>query len=166
MTSTRVSAPTSTGAHDCDPNATCSDDVGSFSCACNGGYLGSGTSCEADSDGDGIVDSLDNCPQDSNAGQYDLDDNGAGDACDPFYQCPLSNYSGNAPCFSPYNCTCTCTGQVQSAPTCLHAGNVPGTFQCQSPGAVPCEQIVDNTCDLWNSGNGAIIGTIPCDEIF
>jgi probable HAF family extracellular repeat protein len=36
-----------------------------------------------DSDGDGIDDSADNCPNVSNATQSDLDDDGAGDACDP-----------------------------------------------------------------------------------
>jgi hypothetical protein len=154
------------GADNCDVNATCTDSVGSFSCACNQGYLGNGISCDADSDGDSIVDGADNCPQDKNPGQYDVDKNGKGDACDPFYQCPLSAYAANVPCFSPYNCTCTCKGQVQAEPTCLHAGNIPGTFACQAPGAVPCVKIVDNVCSLYNQSNGAIIGNIPCDEIF
>jgi hypothetical protein len=35
-----------------------------------------------DSDGDGIPDSLDNCPTTSNANQWDADGNGVGDACD------------------------------------------------------------------------------------
>jgi hypothetical protein len=37
----------------------------------------------ADSDGDGVVDAEDNCPQASNADQSDTDDDGQGDACDP-----------------------------------------------------------------------------------
>jgi parallel beta-helix repeat protein len=37
---------------------------------------------EADADGDGVADSGDNCPDNSNAGQADLDADGAGDACD------------------------------------------------------------------------------------
>jgi len=36
----------------------------------------------ADTDGDGVADALDNCPQDPNPGQTDTDGEGAGDACD------------------------------------------------------------------------------------
>ena len=32
-----------TGVHACDPNASCSDTNGSYSCACNFGYVGNGT---------------------------------------------------------------------------------------------------------------------------
>jgi len=35
-----------------------------------------------DTDSDGVPDSSDNCPTDSNAGQEDLDSDGTGDACD------------------------------------------------------------------------------------
>ncbi len=36
-----------------------------------------------DSDGDGVPDDADNCPATANADQADVDDDGAGDACDP-----------------------------------------------------------------------------------
>ena len=36
----------------------------------------------ADTDGDGVADALDNCPQDPNPGQTDTDGDGVGDACD------------------------------------------------------------------------------------
>jgi len=36
-----------------------------------------------DTDGDGVADTQDNCPQYSNANQLDTDGDGAGDACDP-----------------------------------------------------------------------------------
>ncbi|HWV37224.1 MAG TPA: thrombospondin type 3 repeat-containing protein [Vulgatibacter sp.] len=38
---------------------------------------------EADEDGDGIPDAIDNCPGNYNPGQEDLDGDGVGDACDP-----------------------------------------------------------------------------------
>ncbi|MCP5014729.1 MAG: hypothetical protein GY938_05520 [Ketobacter sp.] len=31
--------------HNCDSNATCTNTAGSFTCACNSGYTGNGTSC-------------------------------------------------------------------------------------------------------------------------
>jgi hypothetical protein len=43
---------------------------------------------EPDQDGDGIIDSIDNCPLTPNPSQDDADEDGAGDACD---NCPLSN---------------------------------------------------------------------------
>jgi uncharacterized membrane protein YgcG len=41
-----------------------------------------GDTCQTDSDGDGIVDSFDNCPNVANAEQLDTDGDGVGDACD------------------------------------------------------------------------------------
>ena len=41
--------------------------------------------CDRDRDGDGIVDRLDNCPNDENAGQEDVDGDDKGDVCD---NCP------------------------------------------------------------------------------
>ena len=37
---------------------------------------------DTDSDSDGVIDSLDNCPDDPNADQLDTDNDGIGDACD------------------------------------------------------------------------------------
>ena len=42
----------------------------------------SGSSLLIDSDGDGVRDTFDNCPNDSNPGQADFDGDGQGDACD------------------------------------------------------------------------------------
>ena len=41
-----------------------------------------GWNCDPDSDGDGISDSLDNCPMRANSDQADFDSDGEGDACD------------------------------------------------------------------------------------
>ena len=54
---------------------------------------------EADSDGDGVVDSADNCPGTSNPDQSDMDGDGIGDVCDNLYD--LTNGDGvNLPDFS------------------------------------------------------------------
>ena len=34
-------------ARPCDPNAMCSDTIGSFTCTCNSGYFGDGLSCQS-----------------------------------------------------------------------------------------------------------------------
>ncbi len=41
--------------------------------------------CQADSDGDGAVDAIDNCVLVPNRNQLDADDNGVGDACEPLF---------------------------------------------------------------------------------
>ena len=33
------------GTHDCHPQATCNNTEGGFTCSCNSGYMGSGSSC-------------------------------------------------------------------------------------------------------------------------
>jgi hypothetical protein len=44
-----------------------------------------GNAGDTDSDGDGVVDQVDNCPSDANPSQADSDGDGVGDACD---NCP------------------------------------------------------------------------------
>lgn len=48
----------------------------------SGGASGSGPS-GPDGDGDGVPDGSDNCPETANPDQFDFDDDGAGDPCDP-----------------------------------------------------------------------------------
>ena len=47
-----------------------------------------------DADGDGVLDTLDNCPRNSNPEQQDLDGDGAGDSCDQQPQQPNFALSG------------------------------------------------------------------------
>ncbi|NKF21079.1 PKD domain-containing protein [Solimonas marina] len=60
---------------DQDPFMFCANSVGTPAANDEGGE-------PTDTDGDGIVDGLDNCPNVANPGQGDADDNGIGDACE------------------------------------------------------------------------------------
>ncbi|XP_078678345.1 uncharacterized protein LOC144914402, partial [Branchiostoma floridae x Branchiostoma belcheri] len=50
------------GSHSCDPDATCTDTDGSFTCACNSGYSGDGFTC---TDDDECTDGTHNCSPDA-----------------------------------------------------------------------------------------------------
>ncbi len=61
------------------------------SCAVEAGWVcdeGDPSFCEPDSDGDGVGDSVDNCPDEPNGDQVDTDGDGPGDACDV---CPFDD---------------------------------------------------------------------------
>lgn len=65
------------GTNPCDP---CSAPPGCLEKDCNSN--GVADECESDTDGDGVIDDCDNCPNDSNADQADADADDIGDACD------------------------------------------------------------------------------------
>ncbi|HIA01751.1 MAG TPA: DUF4215 domain-containing protein [Myxococcales bacterium] len=76
------------GINEACTEAICGDGVQHWGEQCDDGNLDDGDGCDADctvskdSDGDGIVDSLDNCPQIENPEQGDRDNDGLGDSCD------------------------------------------------------------------------------------
>ncbi|WP_436517971.1 DUF4493 domain-containing protein [Ekhidna sp. To15] len=65
-------------------NAVCGNGVVDWSEECDGGGNCLIT-CQLDSDGDGIANTSDNCPNNSNSNQNDSDNDGVGDICD---NCP------------------------------------------------------------------------------
>lgn len=76
----------------CLPVVPWCSNLSEIACANEGGtWLGVGTPCAADGDGDGASDTCDNCPAISNPGQLDTDGDGFGDACDT---CPLIDNPG------------------------------------------------------------------------
>ena len=61
----------------------CGDGVCTFNESCSSCPIDCGP-CTSDSDGDGIPDNVDNCPNVANADQANCDGDAAGDACDNF----------------------------------------------------------------------------------
>lgn len=70
-----------TSCNDGDPD-TVNDMILSDGCTCAGTPVNPCDTAGGDSDGDGVCDDDDNCPDDFNPGQADSDGDGVGDACD------------------------------------------------------------------------------------
>ena len=64
----------------CEPGCVNGECVDNGVCACFEGY--EGDRCEFVSDGDGVPNDIDNCPDDPNTDQTDTDGDGIGDVCD------------------------------------------------------------------------------------
>jgi len=84
----------------------------------NGAFCLSSQACiSGDDDGDGVMNTMDNCPTIPNASQADADADGAGDACDGCPNDPLKTTAGSCGCGSideDYNGdgTIDCNGAV------------------------------------------------------
>lgn len=156
----------------CESDGTCVEDQTQVQCSASGGeYQGCGTNCESDdSDGDGIIDACDNCPEDN---PDDSDGDGICDSDDP---CPLDNpddTDGDGVCDSTDNCDSFNPGQLDCQPNGV--GDVcdldDGTSQDCNANAIPDEcDITDGTSDDCNADGTPdecepCVGDLNCDGI-
>ena len=74
------------GSHDCDTNALCTDNVGSFTCECNSGYSGDGVAC------------------------VDIDECTTSDRCGSYGVSSCSNTAGS------YTCNCNSDYHLTASP--------------------------------------------------
>lgn len=137
-------------------------------------------SVDPDTDGDGIVDRIDNCPDIANPGQEDTDGDGIGDACDQCYgrpddvcicgdgivdlpneQCDLgAGLNGLPPCSNTCQRIGACTGSGEICQTaaecppgegcCLNAVQE-GDEECDDGNIIP-DDLCDNSCEIVTGG--------------
>jgi hypothetical protein len=85
-----------------------------------------------DTDGDGIVDACDNCPNDANADQADADQDGMGDACEPPVNDSTNDNTNNPPAGNDQVVAPTSTGsQPEAAPEQLVLGERIGAVRAK-----------------------------------
>ncbi len=131
-----------------------------------------------DTDGDGVEDEFDNCPEDANAGQEDDDGDGGGNACDPCPLDPDDDADGDGVCGDVDHCPGTVFPET-SAPsitlgdyrfaltgtdTEFDMGEPPGneyeiSFTLQDTGGCSCEQIAA----AWGLGADQLEYGCSCD---
>jgi hypothetical protein len=117
-----------------------------------------GTTCIQDADGDGVQDSLDNCPNTPNPTQSDLDGDGRGDACD---NCPTQANPGQQDsdndgigdaCDTQFNCATASQCPAGPANTIAICQGGVCTYAC-SFGFADCNTNMTDGCetDIFSS---------------
>ena len=110
----------------CDGNATCSNNAGSYSCACNSGFSGNGTVCQ----------DIDECT----TGQHSCDANAACSNTIGSYSCACNTgYSGNGTVCQDID---ECTTNQHSCDANAACSNTIGSYSC--------------ACNTGYSGNGTV----------
>jgi hypothetical protein len=104
----------------CDPNSNCTDSIGSYSCACNAGWVGTGTRC-SDID-ECVADHLNTCQSD------EVCQNSAGGfrcACAP----GTTRHSVSGRCVNVDECAAATTTALCRRPN-SHCVDTDGSFSC------------------------------------
>ncbi|MCK5686830.1 thrombospondin type 3 repeat-containing protein, partial [bacterium] len=106
------------------------------------------------SDGDGIADSSDNCPNNSNTDQADADNDGIGDVCEGACNFPTT---GNA-LFD----TCVCNYTISNVGKWYSGGSVKDRFN--TVGSNQCSDEYDTVCDIAIPNGAEDIGTFATNS--